>query len=69
MIIYDDDPRIQAVMKAALDRHKDNMQDYEQYVKKAEDKHREINNIKDQEYRKRRQTIERQREEMRAMLE
>lgn len=47
MIIYDDDPRIQAVMKAAHDRHKDNMQDYESYIKHAEDKHRELNEVRD----------------------
>ena len=36
LVIYDDDPRIEAVMKQALDRHKDQVRDHEEYVKRAD---------------------------------
>lgn len=32
MIIYDDEPRIEAVMKAALDRHENKMKDHEDFI-------------------------------------
>jgi hypothetical protein len=38
MVIYDDDPRIEAVMKAALDRHQMSLKDHEEFIKKTKDR-------------------------------
>jgi hypothetical protein len=34
MVIYDDDPRIEAVMKAALDRHQQKVKGEETFLKR-----------------------------------
>ena len=35
LVIYDDDPRIEVVMKAALDRHQDSLKVHEDFLKKT----------------------------------
>jgi hypothetical protein len=43
MVIYDDDPRVEIVMKAALDRHHGKLKDHEEFLKKTEDIQQELN--------------------------
>lgn len=38
MVIYDDDPRIEAVMKAALDRHDKKVKEHEEFIVKTKEK-------------------------------
>jgi len=33
LVIYDDDPRKEVVMKAALDRHQDSLKNHDQFIK------------------------------------
>jgi len=45
MVIYDDEPRIEAVMKAALDRHDKKVKEHEQFIVKTKEKQLELNDV------------------------
>lgn len=69
MVIYDDDPRVEAVMKAALDRHNGKLRDHEEFLKKTEEKQQQQNEIASRHSNMKKHEIEKHREEMRQVLE
>lgn len=69
MVINDNDPRIQEVMKAALDRHQDKLKNHEDFLKNTHDKLHERHSHESRASELKKQELQKQREEMKAMLE
>lgn len=69
MVIYDDDPRVEAVMKAALDRHQGRLKDHEEFLKKTEEKQQYLNDVASRHSELKKHQHEKHREEMRQMLD
>jgi hypothetical protein len=46
MVIYDDDPRIEAVMKAALDRHQDTLKEQEDFLARTHHRQQQLDSEK-----------------------
>jgi hypothetical protein len=65
MVIYDDDPRIEAVMKQALERHDKKLRDHEEFIKKTREKQLEINETASRHSELKKHEVEKHREEMR----
>jgi hypothetical protein len=69
MVIYDDDPRIEAVMKQALDRHGNQLKEHEDFIKKTREKQLEINETASRHSELKKHEVEKHRDEMRQVLE
>ena len=68
LVIYDDEPKIEAVMQQALDRHHAQVKDHENYVTKANTLQHEINMDKVRHSDLKKQSLKQQQDEMKAIL-
>ena len=69
LLIYDDDPRIAAVMEQAHSRHEQSLKSHEEFLKKTHQKLQEQNNEHMRTSELKKMLLEKQKHEMRATLD
>lgn len=69
LVIYDDEPVIEAVMKQAQDRHKGNLKEHEEFLKYTHKKQQEIIEVASRHSDLRKNGLNQQKEEMKVVLE
>jgi len=69
MVIYDDDPRIEAVMKAALDRHDKKLKEHEDFILKTKERQVELNEVASRHSELKKHEVEKHRDHVRKELE
>ena len=68
MVIYDDDPRIEAVMKAALVRHEKKLKEHDDFITKTKEKQVELNEVASRHSELKKHEIEKHRDEVKQEL-